>query len=49
MTYLASLNISNEKTKTDLLVKALDSQSNGPVFKATVWPQGRVSLSSFQG
>ena len=38
MTYLASfsLNISYEKTKTGLLVKALDPQSNGPVLKTMV-------------
>ena len=51
MTYLASfsLNISNEKTKIGLLVKALDPQSNGPVLKTTVLLQGRGSLSSFRG
>ena len=32
-----------------LVVKALDSQSRGPVFKTTGWFQGRLSLSSFQG
>ena len=32
-----------------LVVKALDSQSRGPVFKTTEWLQGRLSLSSFQG
>ena len=37
MTYLASfsLNISNEKTKTGLLVKELDPQFNGPVLKGS--------------
>ena len=30
-------------------VKALDSQSTGPVFKTTGWLQGRYSLSSFRG
>ena len=29
-------------------VKALDSQSMGPVFKTTGWLQGRLSLSSFR-
>ena len=32
-----------------LVVKALDSQSRGPVFKTTGWLQGRLSLSSFRG
>ena len=34
VTYLASfsLNITNEKTKSGLLVNALDPQSNGPVL-----------------
>ena len=32
-----------------LVVKSLDSQSRGPVFKTTGWLQGRLSLSSFQG
>ena len=31
------------------VVKALDSQSRGPVFKTTGWLQGRRSLSSFRG
>ena len=30
-----------------LVVKALDSQSRGPVFKSTRWLQGRLSLSAF--
>ena len=33
----------------DLVVKMLDSQSRGPVFKATGWLQGRLSRSSFRG
>ena len=32
-----------------LVVRALDSQSRGPVFKTTGWLQGRLSLSSFRG
>ena len=32
-----------------LVVKALDSQSRGPVFKTTGWLQGRLSPSSFRG
>ena len=32
-----------------LVVKALDSQSRGPVFKSTGWLQDRLSLSSFRG
>ena len=32
-----------------LVVKALRSQSRGPVFKTTRWLQGWLSLSSFQG
>ena len=32
-----------------LLVKALDPQSRGPVFKTTGWLQGQLSLSSFRG
>ena len=32
-----------------LVVKALVSQSRGPVFKTTRWLQGRLSLSSFRG
>ena len=32
-----------------LVVKLLDSQSRGPVFKTTRWLQGRLSLSSFRG
>ena len=31
-----------------LVVKTLDSQSSGPVFKTTGWLQGRLSLSSFR-
>ena len=31
-----------------LVVKALDSQSRGPVFKTTWLLQGRLSLSSFR-
>ena len=31
------------------LVKALDSQSRGPVFKTAGWLQGRLSLSSSRG
>ena len=31
------------------VVKALDFQSRGPVFKTTGWLQGRLSLSSFRG
>ena len=31
----------------DLVVKALDSQSRGPLFKDTGWLQVRLSLSSF--
>ena len=32
-----------------LVVKALDSQSRGPVFRTSGWVQGQLSLSSFQG
>ena len=32
-----------------LVVKALDYQSRGPVFKTTGWLQGWLSLSSFRG
>ena len=32
-----------------LVVKALDSQSRGPVIKTAGWLQGRLSLSSFRG
>ena len=32
-----------------LVVKVLDFQSRGPVFKATGWLQGWLSLSSFRG
>ena len=32
-----------------LVVKALNFQSRGPVFKTTGWSQGWLSLSSFQG
>ena len=32
-----------------LVVKSLDSQSRGPVFKTIGWLQGRLSLSSFRG
>ena len=31
-----------------LVVKWLDSQSRGPVFKTTGWLQGRLSLSCFR-
>ena len=30
-----------------IVVKVLDSQSRGPVFKTTGWLQGQLSLSSF--
>ena len=32
-----------------LVVKMLDCQSRGPLFKTTGWLQGRLSLSSFRG
>ena len=32
-----------------LVVKLLDSQSRGPMFKTTGWLQGRLSLSFFRG
>ena len=32
-----------------LVVKALVSQTRGPVFKTTGWLQGRLSLSSSRG
>ena len=32
-----------------LVLKALDSQSRGPVFKTSGWLQGRLSISSFRG
>ena len=32
-----------------LVVKSLDSQFRGPMFKSTRWLQGRLSLSSFRG
>ena len=32
-----------------LVVKVLDFQSRGPVFKTTGWLQGWLSLSSFWG
>ena len=38
-----------ETSFNNLVVKALDSQSKGPVFKTTGWLQGRLSLSSFRG
>ena len=31
-----------------LVVKTLGSQSRGPVFKTSGWPQGRLSLSSIR-
>ena len=34
-----------EQWSHDLVVKALDSQSRGLVFKTTGWLQGRLSLS----
>ena len=36
-------------TTNGLVVKTLDSLSRGPVFKATGWLQGQLSLSSFRG
>ena len=42
-------NISIKEVIITLVVKALDSQSRGPVFKTAVWLQGRLSLSSFRG
>ena len=38
-----------EMGEDSLVVKALDSQSRGPVFKTTGWLQGQLSLSSFRG
>ena len=35
--------------RNGLVVKALDSQSRGPVFKTAGWLQGRLSLSSSRG
>ena len=42
--YLFNIFLSN-----GLVVKALDSQSRGPVFKTTGLLQGRLSRSSFRG
>ena len=39
--------INNNIWSHGLVVKSLDSQSRGPVFKITGWLQGRLSLSSF--
>ena len=36
-------------TSNGLVVKELDSQSRGPVFKTTGWLQVRLSLSSSRG
>ena len=38
-----------EQWSNGLVVKAAGSQSKRPVFKATVWLQGWLSLSSFRG
>ena len=38
-----------ENILNGLVVKALDSQSRGSVFKTTGWLQGRLNLSSFRG
>ena len=38
-----------EVLRNGLVVKALDSQSRGPVFKTAGWLQGRLSLSSSRG
>ena len=37
------------KWSDDQVVKSLDSQSWGPVFRTTGWLQGQLSLSSFEG
>ena len=37
------------KWSNGLVVKVLDSQSRGPVFKTTGWLHGRLSLSSYRG
>ena len=39
----------NAHAHNDLVVKVLDSQYRGPMFKTTGWLQGRLSLSSFRG
>ena len=39
----------NNKNYDGLVVKVLDSQSWGPVFKTTGWLHGQLSPSSFQG
>ena len=46
---LFSLVLVTKRWSNGLVVKALDSQSMGPVFKTTGWLQGRLSLSSFRG
>ena len=35
--------------KNGLVVKVLDSQSRGPMFMATAWLQGRLSLPGIFG
>ena len=44
-----SLNISYEKTKTGLLVKVLDPQSNGPVLKTNVESASHLSVVDQMG
>ena len=54
--YLDNFLLKKKQTKLSLYasrlfsqVKALDSQSRGPVIKTTGWLQGRLSLLSFRG
>ena len=39
----------NSAWSNGLMVKVMDSQSRGPVFKTTGCLQGRISLSFFRG
>ena len=41
--------LSRAKLYPSQVVKALESQSRGPLFKTTGWLQGQLSLSSFRG
>ena len=49
VTFSKAYNFTKTLSSNGLVVKALDSQSRGPVFKTTGWLQGRLSLSSLQG
>ena len=44
--HFVEITVHSQHMSLGLVVKALDSQSRGPVFKTTGWLEGRLKLSS---